>query len=179
MASSSSRGQTPRRRRNPTPKLNPGIEPARFDAWRSFIQSHGVVIWLMSREMTAATHRPLVWFEVLLYLNDAEDGLLTMQQLEDGVTLSQSGLSQLLTRMQRARLIQRVRDRRDARRQLVRITDAGVEQLRAMARIHRTSIQRHFADLMSAEEAAVVTTVFQRILEAGRQARGQLRRGED
>jgi DNA-binding MarR family transcriptional regulator len=168
-----------RRKRNPTPKLNPGIEPARFNAWRSFVQSHGVVIWLMSREMMAATQRPLVWFEVLLYLNEAKDGLLTMQQLEDGVTLSQSGLSQLLTRMRRARLIQRVRDRQDARRQFVRITQAGVEELRTMARVHRAGIQRHFADLMSAEEATTVASVFQRILEAGRVTRGELRRGDD
>jgi len=158
-------------RPNPTPGLNPGVEPGRFAAWRNFVQANGIVLWLMRKQLADELGLPATWYEILLHVNDAPGGRLNLQTLQDLVVFSQSGLSQLITQMEAEGLVRRDIHPADARRAVVEVTSRGIDVLAEAAAVHKVGIERHFADLLSDEEAEVIATALGRVLEQARRCR--------
>jgi DNA-binding MarR family transcriptional regulator len=166
---------TPRRPKNPTPGLNPGVAAPYFEAWRSFVQAYGAVFWLVQRDLTDEVNLPAAWYEVLLHVNNGDEGRIDLSDLEDLIAFSQSGLSQLISRMHASGLVERCAHESDGRRTLVEITDEGLAVLTEAAAVHRRSIERHFADHMSSHDATVIARTMNAVLTAANAERSQRR----
>jgi DNA-binding MarR family transcriptional regulator len=134
-------------------------------AWRSFLHGHLVLTGTLEREMEAATGLPLTWYDVLLNLNEA-GGRLRMQELARSIVLSKSGLTRLVDRMVAAGYVCREPAEGDRRGLLAVLTPEGKDALRAAAPVHLRGIEQHFGRYVSAEEAAVVRAVFDRVRAA-------------
>jgi DNA-binding MarR family transcriptional regulator len=148
---------------DPAPGGNPGIDPARFQAWRHFVEGHGAVVRLLADDLDRACRLPIEWYQVLLLLNEAPDRRLVLQDLTELVTLSQSGVSRLVDRMGNDGLVRRVRSEIDRRSYFVELTESGLTELASAAPIHRDGIAKWFTDDLTDQEARVLARVLERV----------------
>jgi DNA-binding MarR family transcriptional regulator len=149
---------------DPASPLNPGVEPVHFEAWRTYVQTYGVIADLIRRRFAEALDLPLMWYEILLHVNSSERGQRPFGELEELIVFSQSGLSQLVTRMEAQDLLRRDADPDDARRTVVVLTDAGRALLTRCAEIHRCSIDEYFANRLTDDEAHQLSQTLGRLL---------------
>src|SRR3954467_666190 len=107
----------------------PGFSGVELDAWRGFLRTRSTLLRELDDELTREHGLPLSSYDVLVQLDEAEDGRLRMSHLADAVLLSRSGLSRLVTRREGQGLLERVECTDDARGSFALITDKGRERL--------------------------------------------------
>lgn len=146
------------------PTRVPSLSHVEMDAWRSFLRAHAKVTRQLDAELIAECDLPLGTYEVLLHLNDAPDRRLRMTDLADRVLLSRSGLTRLVDRMERERLIRRESCPSDLRGTNAVLTDEGFARLKAAAPVHLRGVREHIVDLLTQEELATIAAAFGRIV---------------
>jgi DNA-binding MarR family transcriptional regulator len=151
-----------------------GLDPAHMAAWRNFIEAHARVLSRLSRELQDEESLPLTWYDVLVQLSEAEDRSLRMQDLADRVLLSQSGLTRLVDRLQRAGLVERVRCAEDGRGFFAQLTPDGLAALRRAYPTHLRGVREWFADSLTPDEAEVLTRALGRIAGNARPPAGSV-----
>jgi MarR family transcriptional regulator, lower aerobic nicotinate degradation pathway regulator len=118
----------------------------------------------------------LIHHGVLTALDDL--GPLAQQQLADSLDHDKSHLVRHIDHLERHRLVTRVQDPTDRRRNQVAITDAGRALLRKLRTAERRS-QHGFLDALSPDEQQTLQLLLRRVLDANDSARlgaGQARR---
>ena len=78
------------------------LSPLELAAWRGLLRIHAALVHELDRELEATHALPLTHYEVLLYLDVAPNRQLRMSELASSVLLSQSGLTRLVDRLERA-----------------------------------------------------------------------------
>ena len=106
----------------------------------------------------------LVWYDALVHLEDATDGL-GMTELANRILASKSGLTRVIDRMQSAGLVRRERPPEDRRVVKVFITPEGATTLRDARVIHHRGIQQHFVEHLSAPELASIADPLEAVRE--------------
>ncbi len=142
------------------------IEPDRLDAWKAFLQAHAAVVEALERELEEERGLPLSWYEVLLWLARAPEGRLRMQQLADRVLITQSGVSRLVDRLERAGYVKRTSCPTDRRGTNAEITREGRSTLRKASPAHLRGVERHFLSHLDEKELAVLRTALDRVVQA-------------
>lgn len=135
-------------------------------AWRSFLETHSRVIDALSRDLEAETGIPLLRYEVLDRLHDADERRLRMHQLADSILLSRSAATRFVDRMEAAGLVRRIACAADRRGTYVELTEHGLRRFDQAAPIYRRAVATYFADLISDEDAAALARACDRILGA-------------
>lgn len=135
-------------------------------AWRAFLEAHSAVVDVLAAELDAEHDLPLSWYDVLVHLSEAPDRQLRMQELAERILLSKSGLTRLVQRMESDGLVERMPCDDDRRGIWAVMTDAGYARLKEAAPVHLDGVRRHFADLLSDDEAAVLAAALDRIANA-------------
>jgi len=79
----------------------------------------------LEARLAASGFPPLAWYEVLAALAAAPKGRLVPKQIERRLVMPQYGVSRLLDRLEKERLLSRIAFAGDKRRQRVEITAAG------------------------------------------------------
>ena len=102
------------------------------------LRAHAELVRELDAELAREHDLPLSSYEVLLFLNDSEDGRMRMSELADSALLSRSGLTRLVDRLERQGLLKRERCESDARG-LVRGDHARGPARRSARRGRRTS----------------------------------------
>jgi DNA-binding MarR family transcriptional regulator len=120
-------------------------------AWRGLLRAHAHLVKALDSELEQAHGLQLTSYEVLLYLDDADDGRMRMCDLASCVLLSRSGLTRLIDRLEREGLVARHSCEQDARGAYARLTEAGHVKLAAVRPTHLAGVRRHF--LVHFEEA--------------------------
>jgi DNA-binding MarR family transcriptional regulator len=134
-------------------------------AWAGVLRAHAAVVPRLEREL-AAVGMPLSWYDVLLELNSAPDRRLRMTELGARAVLSRERVSRVVDELVRAGLVRRERNPDDGRSLLAVVTDEGRARLRAAAPTYLAGIARHFGDHLGADEARIVGTALQRVVDA-------------
>ena len=111
--------------------------------WRVFLETALALIDILDAEMQAQQGMSLGWYDVLVHLEDAPEGL-GMTELANRILFSKSGLTRVIDRMEAAGLVRRERPPADRRVVKVLLTPAGLAALNAARAIHRRGIQEHF-----------------------------------
>jgi len=106
---------------------------------------------------------PRVWFEVLLRLGRSPGQQLRMADLAAQVSLSPSGLTRAVDRIEEADLVERVTCPSDRRGAFVRLTDAGRARLQEVVPAHVEDVDRCFTGLLSPTELARFTTTLRKL----------------
>lgn len=120
--------------------------------------------------LAAADLPPLSWYDVLWPLYRAPRRTLRMGELGDSVvTISRSGLTRLVDRIEAAQLLERQASATDRRGTEVVLTKEGAAMLRRMWPVYAAEIRRSFVDVLSDEEAAAVRDALSRVHERARQ----------
>jgi DNA-binding MarR family transcriptional regulator len=119
----------------------------------------------LGRELERRADLPITWFEVLLRLGRTPGERMRMVELARQISFTDSGLSRLADRMEKAGLIGRELDRTDRRGTLAVLTDAGREALDRALPVHLEGLQARVFDRLSDREAATLARLLRKLRE--------------
>jgi DNA-binding MarR family transcriptional regulator len=146
------------------------IEQPYLDAWREVLNTQALLTRRADDALAAEGLPPLSWYDVLWPLYRAPRRTLRMGELADSVvTISRSGLTRLVDRIEAARLLRRQASATDRRGTEVVLTKEGAAMLRRMWPVYAAEIRRSFVDVLSDEEAAAVRDALAQVHEHARQ----------
>jgi DNA-binding MarR family transcriptional regulator len=149
--------------------------PERLRAWRLFFESSLALLDVLDAELEQAVGIPQRWYDVLVHLEDAPDGI-PMNELADRILYSKSGFTRVVDRMEAAELVRRARPENDRRTILVVLTANGTEMLERARRHHRDGIQRHFARHLTNADIKALTQALEKVSAHARPLRpGRIR----
>ena len=147
----------------------PVIDAPTMDAWRLLLETHHRLTGEMDHELREAHGLRLEWYDVLVQLN-AADGRMRMHELAEATLFSRTDCTRIVDRMARSGLVCRERAAEDGRGVYAVLTPEGKAMLRRAAVTHVTGIQRRFADVVTADEAAAMAAALGRVVDAYRAA---------
>jgi DNA-binding MarR family transcriptional regulator len=145
-------------------------DETRLAAWRALLNAHAAAVGAIERDLAAAGHIPLLWYDVLVALSEAPDERLRMHELAARVVLSRSGLTRLVDRLEGAGLLCRAACPGDRRGAFAVLTDEGRAALRRTWPAYARGIEEHFARHLSADGAAAVAAALAPVAAAGEAA---------
>lgn len=133
-------------------------------AWHGVLTLHSRIMRESDRELLASHRISLREFDVLITLFNAPDRRLRMTELAQQVMLSPSGLTRLVDRLERAKLVERHNDSRDARSFRTVLTDAGLQRLDEARTTHNAIIRGHFTDRLSKAQLRELGAIWRKLL---------------
>jgi DNA-binding MarR family transcriptional regulator len=132
-------------------------------AWRGLLRAHAC----LSKRLDAAleqTHAlPLSSYEVLDRLAESSGGRMRMCDLAEQAQLSRSGLTRLVDRLERERLLERCSCEQDARGSFACLTATGRERLQEARVTHLAVVREQFFSRFSDAELATLADMCQRV----------------
>jgi DNA-binding MarR family transcriptional regulator len=132
-------------------------------AWRGLLRVHAHLVKALDSELEQAHGLQLTSYEVLLYLDQADDGRMRMCDLAACVLLSRSGLTRLIDRLEREGLVARHSCEQDARGAYARLTPAGHAKLAAVRPTHLAGVRRHFLVQFDEAELDLLASYWERV----------------
>jgi DNA-binding MarR family transcriptional regulator len=135
-------------------------------AWSGMLRAHSKLTRQLDAELESGHGLPLTSYEVLLFLEGAENGAMRMSELADSVLLSRSGLTRQVDRLVREGLVERRKCATDARGSLAVVTDSGRAALTRARRTHLDGVREHFLEHFSEEELRALGEFWDRLLGA-------------
>lgn len=139
------------------------LDEEELAAWRGMLRAHAELVRTLDAELAREHDMPLTTYEVLLYLNDADEGRMRMSELADSVLLSRSGLTRLVDRLERDGLLTRERCESDARGLFAEITDEGRRVFADARRTHLDGVRRLFLERFSRDELRTLGGLWKRL----------------
>lgn len=155
-------GQSARARGGSGPRY--GLGEAAHLAWGALLRCHAQATARVSGRVESEGGLPLDWYDVLLALENAPAGRLRMGELSEHVTLSRSGLTRLIDRMEAAELVKRHLCSSDRRAFEAELTAKGREAREKSWPNYARAIAQEFGDRYSEEEVAVLAELLNRQL---------------
>jgi len=132
-------------------------------AWRGLLRAHACLSKRLDAALDHAHGLPLSSYEVLDRLDDSIGGRMRMCDLAEQAQLSRSGLTRLVDRLERERLIERCSCEQDARGSFACLTDGGRERLREARSTHLAVVREQFFSRFSEPELAALADMCQRV----------------
>jgi DNA-binding MarR family transcriptional regulator len=132
-------------------------------AWRGLLRVHAHLVKALDSELEQVHGLQLISYEVLLYLDQADDARMRMCDLAACVLLSRSGLTRLIDRLEREGLVARHSCEQDARGAYARLTEAGHAKLAAVRPTHLDGVRRHFLVHFEEAELDVLAGYWERV----------------
>jgi DNA-binding MarR family transcriptional regulator len=136
------------------------------ETWGALLKVHAALVPRLDRELQDAHGLPLTWYDVLLELNSAPKGRLTMGQLGSVAAVSRSRVSRIVDELVGAGLVAREPNPHDGRSAFAVLTPAGRTALVKAAPTYVAAAQREFADHLTEREAEVVARALRKVLAA-------------
>ena len=132
--------------------------------WARLIRLQRQALESVEARLKAAGFPPLAWYDVLLELDRAPDGL---RQFEIGerILLNKHNLSRLLDRLSGQGLIRREACPEDGRGSVVQITSKGRRLRERMWPEYAAAIEAVFASRLSANEISVLGNTLGKLLD--------------
>ncbi|MFF2315223.1 MarR family winged helix-turn-helix transcriptional regulator [Arthrobacter sp. NPDC058097] len=100
-------------------------------------------------------------YSALMHLSEAPDRRLRMSDLATTSSLSLSGMTRIVNRLEGQGLVRRERCATDARGFNAVLTDAGLQRLRAAWPTHLASVRRHVFNHLDSVDLPAITAAFE------------------
>jgi len=144
--------------------------PERLRAWRLYLESALALMDVLNAESEREAGIPLRWYDVLVHLDEASEGL-RMNVLAERILYSKSGLTRVVDRMEEVGFVRRVRPVNDRRSILVVLTDEGRDMLERARYHHRLALEQHFSRHLTDADIRGLTRAFEKISSHARALR--------
>lgn len=131
--------------------------------WEGLARAHGTMTAAIEKDMLPEAGMPLGWYEVLVHLIRAPQGLMRYQDLAKVAGITDSGASRRLEQMVKAGLIDRrscPTDRRGVYAHITAKGNAGYEKAHA---VFLRSLDRNLSRHLDAIEADAVSAALARL----------------
>jgi DNA-binding MarR family transcriptional regulator len=119
-----------------------------LNAWRALLNAHARITMRAEAALADAGLPPLAWYDVLWPLYRAPGRRLRMGALASEVTLSRTGLTRLVDRIEAGGLLRREPAPEDRRGSYVVLTRAGGAMLRRMWPVYEGVLEESFAAVL-------------------------------
>ena len=133
--------------------------------WQSFLAAHRLIVDQLADEMEREHQLPLEWFDVLVHFADLPGMRSRQKELRDRMLLSESGVSRLLVRMQKAGVITRTTADDDRRGMEIAVTDVGRAALFAAIESHLDLVASLFTDRLTTTDRTALNRVLAKLLD--------------
>ena len=140
------------------------LDTRELRAWRGMLRVHAQLSKALDAQLLAEHALPLSSYEVLMYLSDADNGRMRMNELAASVLLSRSGLTRLVDRLEREGYLERCSCAHDARGAFAVLTRAGREKVEAARATHLAGVRELFLSRFSSDELEVLGDAWDRVL---------------
>ncbi|HEX3219946.1 MAG TPA: MarR family transcriptional regulator [Candidatus Limnocylindria bacterium] len=137
----------------------------RLNAWRTFLHAHAQVRRQLERELQAEQSMGLGEYELLLILAYSHHRRLRMSELATTLSLSRSGATRLIDRLEAGGLVRRESCDTDRRGQWAALTDDGYARLRGASPTHLRGVAEHFLDLIPPADLDALSRILDRVVE--------------
>ncbi len=138
-------------------------------AWEALRAAYLVMVDRVEAQFAAADLPGLAWFDVLEALEQS-DQPVRPRELLCRVSVTKSGLTRLLDRIEREGLVERGSCPSDRRGTFLTVTDSGRRTLALMRPIRDREFAAHFELPLSEREAAVVAASLSRVAASAQAA---------
>lgn len=133
-------------------------------AWRGFLRAHAEVTRALKRDLERAGLIQLPDYGVLLELSRGPAQGRRPIELAGLTSLTKSGLTRLLDRLEASGLVERRACASDQRGNLIALTPRGRHVFRRAAPMHLRGIAEYFKDRLDDHELAVLATAFEKLI---------------
>ena len=140
------------------------LSPAEGGAWGGFLRAHAAVVRKLDAELRKAHGLPLSSYEVLLHLRWAPEHRMRMGELAESVLLTLSGVTRLVSRLEREGLVRREPYPEDRRGAYAILTGAGIDRLGEADPTHLAGVHKLFLEHFSEEELKTMAEYWRRVL---------------
>jgi DNA-binding MarR family transcriptional regulator len=141
------------------------LSDAEFRAWHGSLLFTNTTTRALDEALSTAHGISVKEFDVLITLFNAPDGRLRMAELADRVVLSPSGVTHLVTRLERDGLVQRVVDEGDRRSFFAALTPGGRQRLRDSRPTHNEVIREHLTRRLTPNQLDTLGALWSKLLE--------------
>ena len=140
------------------------LSDAEFRAWHGCLLFTKSTTRALDEALSTAHGISVKEFDVLITLFNARDGRLRMAELAEQVVLSASGVTHLVTRLERDRLVQRIVDDGDRRSFFAALTPAGQQRLHDARPTHNEVIREHLTRRLTPNQLETLGTLWTKLL---------------
>ena len=131
--------------------------------WRSYLLGSALLMERINADLAQYGLDVAEW-EILVNLSEIEGRRMRMSELADSVHQSRSRLTHTITRMEKARLVERISCPTDRRGVWAWLTAEGVALLESAAPSHVETVLRNFVEAMAPEDYAAVGRAFAAVI---------------
>jgi MarR family 2-MHQ and catechol resistance regulon transcriptional repressor len=128
-----------------------------------FMEAHAGVAQTAERRLEAETSLSVQWFEVLIRLVRTPGHRLRMSDLAAQTTLSASGLTRAVDRLEGAGLVRREACPSDRRGSFAVLTDAGEARIMAAVPVHVEQLTEMLDAVFTTDEVAQLGALLRRL----------------
>jgi DNA-binding MarR family transcriptional regulator len=146
--------------------MKPPLPEPHLQAWRKLYPAFWRIMAAIEADLDAAGLPSLSWYDALYELYLAPGRHLRMNELARHALLSRSGLTRLVDKLEKEKLIERQSCPSDGRVQHAQLTEKGVEMLRKMWPVYRAGIAKYFATQVSESEAGQLEKILGKVAAA-------------
>jgi DNA-binding MarR family transcriptional regulator len=136
-----------------------------FRAWHGSLTFTNQALRALDEALSAKHGITVKEFDVLITLFNAPDGRLRMTELAERVVLSPSGVTHLVTRLERDGLVQRSVDDNDRRSFLAALTTDGRKRLRESRPTHNEVVRAHLTEKLTTAQLASLGALWDKVLD--------------
>jgi MarR family transcriptional regulator, 2-MHQ and catechol-resistance regulon repressor len=128
-----------------------------------FVEAHAGFSGTLERQLATQCDLSVQWFDVLMRLVRTPGHRLRMSDLAAQTTLSASGLTRAVDRLESEGLVRREVCPSDRRGAFAVLTQAGETRITAAVPVHITQLEAVFDDLYTERELATLTDLLHRL----------------
>lgn len=139
------------------------LEDERLTLTGLLIESATGLKHVIHRRLLAECGLSMQSFVLMLRLARSPDRRLRMSDLADQTSLTPSGLTRAIDRLDEAGLVERVACDDDRRGSFAALTDRGVEQVRAAVGPHLRHLDEAFVGLLTDEETRQLAAILRKV----------------
>ena len=145
------------------------LDDPRIEAYGMLIEAHNELHNAVQRNLDAEAGVPVGWLSVLIRLARSPGGRLRMTVLARDMTMSTSGLTRLIDRMEADRVVQRQACPEDRRGMLAVLTDEGRSLLASATPCHVADLEHLLGAALDTDELIQLTSLLRRVRDHVRQ----------
>ncbi len=139
------------------------LDDPRVDAFGMLVETHNELTAAITKRLAATDAPPVPWLGVLLRLARTPGQRLRMSALARDMTMSTSGLTRLIDRVEAAGHVERERCPEDRRGLWASLTPEGLAVVMAAVPGHIDDLDDLFTAALSADELLAMTDLLRRV----------------
>ncbi|HEU5004312.1 MAG TPA: MarR family transcriptional regulator [Actinomycetota bacterium] len=141
------------------------LHPDEYRAWNALLKLQQTSLRALDAALRVRAGLSVSEFDVLITLYNAPEWRLGMTALAQSVAFSPSGLTHLVTRLERSGLVERVVDPEDGRKFYTVLTGAGDDCLRAARPVHNEVLRAVLLSHLGAGDRRALAELWERVRE--------------